>query len=868
MYPPCWGKRSANAHGGTTPSRPTVPVCGRDDEVMVTGPAQRAPSSVIEGLAEPAGGAEKPEATTPWGVARSRAREALEIAAQRMMAESGGPLGEDQDALLEYIDALADGTARALPKAATPPGHVLTPLQRASVEAWERGEVNFAPTAAAAKGDARKAHRDMKDAAAQSTREMHKVNYVELDAVRAVLRAKPPTTRDPAAMARYGGLPGLEPGAPRVLPYKPAPHGHVKLVNAGAMAAAHAEFCGECRSKLPCWIWSFAQKIHDGIGPEWAEGPTPVNPGPDRVPPQSEPLARLCARWQSEGVMDWVDRERVINPTMAFVAVTWQTPLDGKVAEAMAAGGSVAAEALECAAAAMADRTWRAYVGKLVEAGAMGPAGPNAAEISEAWRAALREIAPEAKERLVVASHDLNGACAQTRFSYEKLPDLLKRLKRGWYLAKLDIKSFFYAVPTNAELRGRLGFPVWVQGMLRYAQMNRMSMGHRNSPFIASLISALAHKVLRGRLARAGVSAAEFASLCFVDDFLIAGASRAIVGLALRTLRQILTEFGLDVAESKSTQVEADGSAGVQQMTFLGVAVDTANLAVAVPPEGQLKTARALMVIARALAERKQGQFSAMPANALARAAGLVTRLCEVNTALAPITRAVVSSLGSPRGVLKWGSDQEAENVSRDVNALLRAIRGGGWNRVPLRVPRPVEDPRVLYVTSDFGTGGQHDAVALVIHGVAMCTVSLPSTRGLLVADGELLAVAILLLRYGPAIRGFTVVHGSDALGVTFWLQKNRASHATSNNLLLFVTHLAARFEVELHHVWLSRYGNHVADRRCLGVTPEQLRKEGSACPEPAAQLTIGGTPNEFLRPFAPMVEWADDAWAVTHARK
>lgn len=805
---------------------------------------------------------------TPWGCSRNVAHEALQIAALQMEAAAGGRLGADQEALLEYIDELARGAPRAQPTAATPSGHVFTPLQQRSVTSWLSGAFDFAPTAAAAKADARAAFRAMKEAAEGDVQAMHGENHAELAGVRDVLRKPSPSTRDPGAMARHGGLPGLEPGAPRALPYVPAPAGHVKLVNAGAMAAAHGEFCEECQRGEPCWIWPFAQKLHDGISPEWAEEPSAAQTGPDRVPPASEPLQRLCEKWRREGVIGHAERSAIINPTMAFVAVTWQTPVEEWAVGTIAGGGAAAHEALLHTAGVTAQRTWDAYVATLTREGALETGAPNVAQAANAWRAAVRLVAPDAKERLVVASHDLNNTCAQTRFSYERLSDLLARLKQGWWLAKVDIKSFFYAVPVNAELRARLGFPVEVDGAVRYAQMHRMSMGHRNSPFIASMISGVVHQVVRERLAKAGVKEEDYASLCFVDDFLLAGASRAIVGLALRILRKVLEEFGLDVAESKSTQVEPDGGAGAQRMTFLGVVVDTTVMAVSLPPEGLVKTARALMVIRMAIRARVNGRRLDIPANALARAAGLVTRLFEVNHALGPLSRALVSTLGSPRGLHKWASDQEAECVLQDVEALLGAIREGGWDRVRLRVPRAPGDPRVLYVTSDFGTSGLSDAVAVVVHGVATCTWDLLHTQGVLVADGELLAVALLLQRYGPALRGFLVVHGSDALGVTCWLQKNRASHATSNNLLLFVTRLAARFGVELRHVWISRFGNHVADRLCAGVAPERLREEGAPCPAATVRIFAEGTPNNFLRPFAPGMRWADDAWAVAHARK
>ena len=806
--------------------------------------------------------------TTPWGSTTTAAHAALQVAAMHMERAGGGTLGPDQEALLDYIDDLAKGAPRARPTAATPLGHTFTPLQRLSVGAWLEGNVGFAPTAAAAKTDARDALRAMKEASEDVARAMHDGNRAEMAHVKSVLRARPPSTRDPAAMARHGGLPGIEPGEPRALPYAAAPAGHVRLVNAGALAAAHGEFCGECQQGAPCWIWPFAEKLHKGIPPEWAQGPSAVQHGPDRVPPASEPLTRLCHKWMDKGVMGWTERSAIVNPTMAFVAVSWQTPVQPWAQDAIAAGGVAGHEALLHTASQTAQHTWEAYVGKLTEGGALLEGAPSAGQAAAAWQAAVRAVAPDAKERLVVASHDLNETCAQTRFSYEKLSDLLARLKQGWWLAKVDIRSFFYAVPVNAELRERLGFPVHEGGSVRYAQMHRMSMGHRNSPFIASLISGVVHQALRERLAKAGVKEEDYASLCFVDDFLLAGASRAIVGLALRILREVLNECGLDVAEDKSTQAEPDGGAGAQRMNFLGVAVDTTSMTVCVPPEGLVKTARALMVIRMAGTARIMGGRLNIPANALARAAGLVTRLVETNSALGPLSKALVSAMGSPGGSLKWGPEQQTDSVLRDVDALLGAIKRGGWDRVQLRLPREPGDPRVIYATSDFGTAARTDAVAVVLHGVATCTWELPHTQGMLVADGELLAVALLLQRYGPALRGFTVVHGSDALGVTCWLQKNRASHATSNDLLLFVTRLAAGCGVELRHVWLSRFGNHVADRLCAGWTPEQLRSEGAPCPSASVRLTAAGTPNKFLKAFAPGMQWADDAWAVAHARK
>lgn len=787
-----------------------------------------------------------------------------------MPAPSGGE-EPDVAALRSFVAAVEAGAESSRPSVHIPEGHELTPLQSASIAAWGEAGIPFAPTFAAARADGReqlrRMHAEARAASALDTVAMHQGNKEEMDEVKRALRLKAPSTLDPEAMAAAGGYPGLTPVGKCELRYTAAPPGHVRALNHAALASTHAEHCTNCRAGEDCFIWSLGKVLEEGVTPAWAAGPTEVAEGPDYVPEWTKDMEAHTRKWVDKGVIQLCEREDAVNPTMAFIAVAWSAAVEPGTEEAIRGGGVEAREALMNAAQRSSEKAYQHFIEALRARGGAAGSNPRARDVAEAWKEASLAASPHAKTRLVIACHDLNSSCAHTRFSYERLADFLAAIKPGWWFAKLDLRAFFYTIRVNGELSRRLVYPVFMtepdgSKRLRYAKLSRMCMGHANSPFIACLVSGIIHATLRARMRAAGLEG-KYASFGFVDDFGIAGESREVVGAVLKALRALLEELHIDVAEDKSTQVEEDGGAGEQAMVFLGVQISSVPLVATLPPQGMVKVAHALMVLKRTLAEG----HALLPANALARASGLITRLLEVAPNLAPFTRRAVSALRDSRAATTRLSHQQAGGVLEDINLLLSELARGGWDPAAIRL-RPADgERRILHISSDFGTAGMADGVGVYIHGVAACCWVLMASQGMKVADGELSAVALFLVRYGSLLRGWTIRHASDALGVIHTLQKNRAAATTANNLLALITSLASKYGVRLHHSWLSRYGNTVADRLAAGAGEGAVYALGVPCGVPVVTTHVHEPLNTHLEALVPGAWWCAEDWGVHHER-
>jgi hypothetical protein len=774
-------------------------------------------------------------------------------------------LPADQEAACSYVQALEAGATNELPLISLVPGHAMVPLQALSAAAFEASRnpaaLPYFPTV----GEARKAAR------AAFREGLPPLPLEELSHLKRALRhVAAPSAAFPREMALRGGHPGLKPSLPTALEHQPAPAGHIPLLNAPRLVAAHAEFCDDCKAGSPCYINSYASLLESGYDTVWDEGgPTPPSHKPDKRPaagPEGASLAALVGKWAGKGAVSITERANLVNPCHGFVATTSAVPLTPAMAAVIATGGSAAHRALWETAGVSANNVWAAYVANL------GAGSPHIT----AWSNAVSAAGGSPKERMICAPEDMNDHSATLSFSHMSLGDLLKHIRPGWVFAKLDLKNFFYNFKISKELRKRLGFPFWEGDSLMWAQLERLAMGAHGSPFWACLGSSVIHEVFRARLLRDGLAKGftleEMVSLVYCDDFCLAAPNKTILTFMMSTLRTLLRELDLEVSEEKTCQPGADGLVGATKVVFLGLTVTSAPPSIAVPPEGLAKTARALILLRNALQE--ENRALGVPSQLMASAGGLVSRLLEASPSLGPLSRALVSTFRhGPRRPWTWdsahGADQAAA-LRADAVELLAAIGYGGWDGSPLRPLRPLGDKRYVHVTSDFGCSGvdRADRVSVIVNGVAACVFLLKDTGGVTVPNLELLGVVFFLIRYGLIFRGFRVVMGIDSVCAVQWLEKRRASCPCANNLIALILRLELRLEMHLSFQWLSRYANYAADRLCTGRDAAALRAEGvPGIPLALEHVTVEGLPCDFLRQYANSVVWKDALWHEVHVR-
>jgi hypothetical protein len=135
--------------------------------------------------------------------------------------------------------------------------------------------------------------------------------------------------------------------------------------------------------------------------------------------------------------------------------------------------------------------------------------------------------------------------------------DCLQYLRPDSYVAILDARDFFYAIPVATESRKYLGVRhPGDQRLLRYA---RLPMGLASSPFVACSFSEEVAKKLRDMGHKV---------LVYCDDWAVFGDTKVQCQDALNALQSMLAELQLSVPPHKL-------KAPSQRQTWLGIEIDT-----------------------------------------------------------------------------------------------------------------------------------------------------------------------------------------------------------------------------------------------------------------------------------------------------
>jgi hypothetical protein len=779
----------------------------------------------------------------------------LQCACEELKRVQGRELEDDQRALKAALERIYGGLEQAPPVQAFPvPDVVLLPMQTASVCNYVSGTQEFQPTASAVSAAAREAFRALK------VKPELKGMESELRGLADSLRGAPASPRDPEAMAKHARYPGLDPKLPFALePPRPTAEGHLPRLNLHALATMHKDVCDNCSKGAECYFWGFATII-DRVQIPWKDGaPPPSAVEHDRLPATHDPdLQAAVEKWASLGVAEECTRSDIAIPAHAFMAAAARTPLAPEAEAELSAGGPTAAVRLVIEADARAHAAWSAYCAELPQSKDPTKATVGTAESAAAWKRAVPRMGGPPKLRMVVAPHAVNDAAHTGHFRYEKMSQFLSQLQEGYALAIADIANFFYCIEIHPDAQKFFGFPIlWkdANGALRvrWWRLKRLPMGFGAAPFLASLLSAILMDIFRKRVRRdgpaRGIPGGTLASLIFVDDGLLAAATRAACGVAVGMYKEVLREAGLQPAEEKSTQVDAQGDAGSPRATMLGFAVATDPLSLTLPPQKLVKTAATMRVVQLAAQAKVP-----IPRYLLAATAGLTTRLLEACGHLAPRTREIVSATYAKHGAERWRDERKRVAVLRELDFLLSAAEHGGWGAK--RLLARVNPARTLPLMTDASGDG---VIAIVIPGIAACVFKLQQANRFTVPELELAGALLALIRYGPLLRGWALRHATDAAVAAFWLWRNRGSTAPSNDMLAAITALCARYGISIHTAWLSRWANWLADRLATGESEERLAELGVPLPPVVMTVPVEGNPTTTLMAIAGVPKWSTE---------
>ena len=181
----------------------------------------------------------------------------------------------------------------------------------------------------------------------------------------------------------------------------------------------------------------------------------------------------------------------------------------------------------------------------------------EAKRFPDEWRAKQEGSVP--KRRVCFdASRGINPNLLEWRFRYTDFPFILAHVRKGDFIALVDLRSFYLQLPMAQEFTKYLSLRDPLTGeLLRYL---RCPFGLSTAPAWASAVTAEVRRVLLAR----GVEVV----FVYVDDYIIIADSEAKCAEALAVVLGVLREFNIAVSGEKIVQP-------TQAADVLGITIDT-----------------------------------------------------------------------------------------------------------------------------------------------------------------------------------------------------------------------------------------------------------------------------------------------------
>ena len=177
--------------------------------------------------------------------------------------------------------------------------------------------------------------------------------------------------------------------------------------------------------------------------------------------------------------------------------------------------------------------------------------------------------------RLVMDLSALNKFLKPLHFKMVTVAQVRSALRKGDWLASLDLQDAYWHVPINRRFRRFLAFQV---GAETY-QFTRLPFGLSLAPRVFTRLA----KVVGARLAGLGIP-----TLMYLDDWLFHASSMDQVAANVSVARGVLADMGFIVNLSKSTITPS------QKLSWLGIEWDTTQASLTLAPDNALRTLRTL----------------------------------------------------------------------------------------------------------------------------------------------------------------------------------------------------------------------------------------------------------------------------------
>lgn len=397
---------------------------------------------------------------------------------------------------------------------------------------------------------------------------------------------------------------------------------------------------------------------------------------------------------------------------------------------------------------------------------------------------------------LDLKSVGVNEGVQDWRFRYRSFEDIAEKIRKGDWLASVDISRFYLRLPAGQNLRK----VQWVQVPRTYGgstalnasqpgkrwkQLQAIGFGLKTAPAWASVVS--------GELARILEAAGIRVVGCYLDDLLIAGSSQKICQQSLQKAIGIMKSLGIP-ANEKTVPPQAPEKG----IVFLGVHIRTSDLRFTVSEEHrQYAVDRISYVLDTGMTTKGE----------LASIAGVLTWISFVFLPGRPRRQHIYDAAG----LGAYGKKSDVMSVSGPVQRQLlwwkNTLSGGGF--VGTRVWDSEASPSSLLLHSDASGEDGWGACIANLHFAGPWPEELADASMLF---KELVPVVLVLSMVAPQLAQTVFGVAVDNTGAAFAMNKMCCSDRISCRLLQQVSSALDKMGHTAFAAHVRRHRNQHAD--------------------------------------------------------
>ena len=388
------------------------------------------------------------------------------------------------------------------------------------------------------------------------------------------------------------------------------------------------------------------------------------------------------------------------------------------------------------------------------------------------------------------AGHAVNDYSEKgEKLSFVSVDSAVDLVRKGWNMAKVDLRSAYRHCPISAKSRDLAGLKWRFKGEKDYTYLvdTRLMFG-------ASLSVSTFHRVTQSvvrMLKRRGINAI----ICYIDDFFLTAESKSECKKAMDVLISVLTDLGFSISWDKCVSP-------CTSLTFLGVNIDTGRSVLSIPSDKLKSTLTTLEMWHNKKNRASKRDFQQL--------IGYLNWIAAVIHAVRPTLRNLIDRMVSLR------VPHHRMRISSSLKRTLQVIRDLciTFNGTSLFLRKA--QPEATYIVSDSSTTGGGAAVVrgsnVLDWTYANWNRDYPVFAKAHINIQELAMVYVAVSRWAPSLRNCKVNIYTDNCVTLHAVNRGAIRNKLGSDILRDILIICSIYNLKLCAIWISSKSNRLAD--------------------------------------------------------